>query len=103
MIITGLVPAGPRVQKLRSALQVTLSFNSSRVGPEGKMQLQMKVFVAVLSTTPLMLQLVTGELDYTTHGQGMHLHGNFSIVGFFPLHYGDKLDGRVPAVASCKE
>lgn len=67
------------------------------------MQLQMKMLVAVLSVTPLMLPLVTGELDYSTHGQGMQLHGNFSIAGFFPLHYGDKLDGGLPALALCKE
>nr|ACI32334.1 taste receptor type 1 member 1 [Takifugu fasciatus]ACI32335.1 taste receptor type 1 member 1 [Takifugu fasciatus] len=67
------------------------------------MQLQMKMLVAVLSATPLMLQLVTGELDYSTHGHGMQLHGNFSIAGFFPLHYGEKLDGSLPALELCKD
>lgn len=99
----GQIPDSLQVQKLRCVLQVTLSFSSSREGAKGKMHLQTGVFVAVLSTTHLMLQLVSGELDRSSHGQGMHLHGNFSIAGFFPLHYGVEPDGRLPALALCKE
>lgn len=84
-------------------LQVTLSFSNSRVGAKGKMRLQMGTFVAVLSTTHLMLQLAGGELDLTSPEQGMQLHGNFSIAGFFAIHFGDKPDGRLPALTPCKE
>lgn len=85
-------------------LWVTLSFSSGRVGAEGKMLLKTGMFVTVLSMTQLtMLQLVNGELDRSSQGQGMQLYGNFSIAGFFPLHYGDDPDGRLPALALCKE
>lgn len=67
------------------------------------MHLQAGKFAAVVSTTHLMLQLVGGELDRWSHGQGMRLRGNFSIAGFFPLHYGHGPDGRLPALAPCKE
>lgn len=81
--------------------QETLSFSNSRVGAKGKMCLLF--FIAVLSTTHLMLQLAGGELDLTSPEQGMQLHGNFSIAGFFAIHFGDNPDGRLPALTPCKE
>lgn len=66
------------------------------------MQLHVGVF-AVLFTAQLMLHLVPGELDYSSLGQGMQLHGNFSLAGFFPLHYGHQPDASLPALAPCRE
>lgn len=63
----------------------------------------MNMFAAILSFSSVMLQLVEGELDYISHGQGMQLQGDFSIAGFFPLHYGHEPSGSIPALGPCRE
>ncbi|CAJ1085602.1 taste receptor type 1 member 1 [Xyrichtys novacula] len=49
----------------------------------------------------LVVQLVDGELDYFSKGEGMQLQGDFSIAGLFPLHYTDGQSGSLPAVGQC--
>ncbi|XP_051282244.1 taste receptor type 1 member 1 [Dicentrarchus labrax] len=56
-----------------------------------------------LSLGWLMLQLADGELDYMSQGQGMQLKGDFSIAGFFPLHYADEPTSGLPALGRCNE
>lgn len=56
-----------------------------------------------LSLGWLMLQLADGELDYVSQGQGMQLQGDFSIAGFFPLHYTDGPSAGLPALGPCDE
>ncbi|XP_008300468.1 taste receptor type 1 member 1 [Stegastes partitus] len=56
-----------------------------------------------LALSGLMLQLVDGELDYTSQGQGMQLQGDFSIAGFFPLHYIDQQSTHLPALLPTNE
>lgn len=51
----------------------------------------------------LMVQFTDGELDYTSHGQGMQLQGDFSIAGLFPLHYTDEPSAGLPALGPCDE
>ncbi|KAM9350328.1 taste receptor type 1 member 1 [Symphorus nematophorus] len=51
----------------------------------------------------LVLQLADGRLDYISQGQGMQLQGNFSIAGFFPLHYGSGESSGLPALSPCNE
>lgn len=51
----------------------------------------------------LMLQAADGELDYVAQGQGLHLPGDFSIAGLFPLHDTDEPDADLPALSSCNE
>lgn len=64
----------------------------------------MDMFAALsLSLSCLMLQRAGGELDYISHGQGMRLQGDFSIAGFFPLHYEHEQSGGLPAVGSCNK
>ncbi|XP_061759693.1 taste receptor type 1 member 1 [Nerophis ophidion] len=42
-----------------------------------------------------------GQLDYISQGEGLHLHGNFSIAGLFPLHYTNGPSGGLPALGPC--
>lgn len=56
-----------------------------------------------LSLGWLMLQLAGGELDYMSQGQGLQLQGDFSIAGFFPLHYTEGASASLPALGPCNE
>ncbi|XP_038578860.1 taste receptor type 1 member 1 [Micropterus salmoides] len=56
-----------------------------------------------LSLSWLILQLANGELDYTSHGQGMQLRGNFTIAGLFPLHKAVAPSASLPALVPCDE
>lgn len=51
----------------------------------------------------LMLQLADGELDYLSQGKWMQLKGDFSIAGFFPLHYTDGPSAGLPALPPCNK
>nr|XP_057940118.1 taste receptor type 1 member 1 [Doryrhamphus excisus] len=51
----------------------------------------------------LVLQVADGELDYISHGEGLHLQGDFSIAGLFPLHYTNRPSTGLPALGACKE
>uniref|UniRef100_A0A3P8T5N7 Taste receptor, type 1, member 1 n=1 Tax=Amphiprion percula TaxID=161767 RepID=A0A3P8T5N7_AMPPE len=51
----------------------------------------------------LLLQAADGELDHSSQGQGMQLQGDFSLAGFFPLHYIDQQSTGLPALAPCRE
>ncbi|XP_022076505.2 taste receptor type 1 member 1 [Acanthochromis polyacanthus] len=62
----------------------------------------MFVFLLV-SCLLLLLQAADGELDHSSQGQGMQLQGDFSIAGFFPLHYIDQESTGLPALAPCSE
>ncbi|XP_013857143.1 taste receptor type 1 member 1 [Austrofundulus limnaeus] len=57
----------------------------------------------LLSLCWLKLHLAAGELDYTSHGEGMQLEGDYSFAGLFPLHYtGGPTDG-LPALVPCDQ
>ncbi|KAM9856352.1 taste receptor type 1 member 1 [Aulostomus maculatus] len=56
-----------------------------------------------LSLCWLMLQVADGHLDYISQGQGLHLKGDFSIAGLFPLHYTDGLSAGQPALGPCNQ
>ncbi|XP_057712501.1 taste receptor type 1 member 1 [Corythoichthys intestinalis] len=51
----------------------------------------------------LVLQVADGKLDSISEGEGLHLHGDFSIAGLFPLHYTNGQSGGFPALRPCKE
>lgn len=51
----------------------------------------------------LMLQSAAGELDYTARGEGMHLQGDYSLAGLFPLHYTAVLTNGQPALVPCDQ
>lgn len=48
-----------------------------------------------------MLPKADGSLDYNIYAQGMQLEGDFSLAGFFPLHYSGDPDGLFPGMDSC--
>ncbi|XP_039903277.1 taste receptor type 1 member 1 [Simochromis diagramma] len=56
----------------------------------------------LLSLGWLVLQSADGNLDHTTHSQGMYLQGDFSFAGLFPLFYTNGLSG-LPALVPCRE
>ncbi|PWA31068.1 hypothetical protein CCH79_00010594 [Gambusia affinis] len=56
-----------------------------------------------LSLGWLMLQLASGELDYTSQAEGMQLQGNFSFAGLFPLHYTDVPANGLPVLVPCDQ
>ncbi|XP_063746191.1 taste receptor type 1 member 1 isoform X2 [Eleginops maclovinus] len=56
-----------------------------------------------LSLGWLMLRFACGELDYISYRQGMRLQGNFTLAGFFPLHYPDGQSNGLPALVPCNE
>ena len=56
-----------------------------------------------LSLGWLMQQSVNGGLDYLSQGQAMQLQGDFSIAGFFPVHYGTEESGSLPALSPCNK
>lgn len=63
--------------------------------------MQVSVFLAL--SWLLLLQAADGELDYESQGQGLHLQGDFSIAGLFPLHYTDGPADGLPALVPCDE
>lgn len=84
-----------------SVLQTTPSSQRSAVwGGDKSMDMSSAVF---LSLSWLILQLANGELDYTSHGQGMQLRGNFTIAGLFPLHKAVAPSASLPALVPCDE
>ncbi|KAM9342481.1 taste receptor type 1 member 1 [Pholidichthys leucotaenia] len=58
--------------------------------------------IVLLALCWQMLQPADGDLDYTSQAEGMHLQGDVSITGLFPLHYTDGPNGA-PALVPCKE
>ncbi|XP_077584481.1 taste receptor type 1 member 1 [Stigmatopora nigra] len=50
----------------------------------------------------LFLQVAHGKLDSISQGEGLHLDGDFSIAGLFPLHYTDGASTGFPALVPCK-
>lgn len=59
------------------------------------------VTALLVSFCCLMLPKADGNLDYNIYAQGMQLQGDFSIAGFFPLHYSSNPDGLFPGMDSC--
>uniref|UniRef100_A0A3Q2ZJI6 Taste receptor, type 1, member 1 n=1 Tax=Hippocampus comes TaxID=109280 RepID=A0A3Q2ZJI6_HIPCM len=51
----------------------------------------------------LLLQVTDGELDFTSRGEGLHLQGDFSIAGLFPLHDTNGPSAGLPALGPCNE
>lgn len=49
----------------------------------------------------LMLQLADGKLDHISKRQGLHMHGDFMLAGFFPLHFNVKESDHLPALFPC--
>ncbi|XP_061833001.1 taste receptor type 1 member 1 [Nerophis lumbriciformis] len=49
----------------------------------------------------LVLHVSDGQLDYISQGEGLHLQGDFSIAGLFPLHYTNGPSVGLPALGPC--
>ncbi|XP_077367933.1 taste receptor type 1 member 1 [Festucalex cinctus] len=63
----------------------------------------MYVTLLCLFSCCLVLQVADGELDYISQGEGLHLQGDFSIAGLFPLHDTNGLSAGLPALGPCNE
>ncbi|XP_061691624.1 taste receptor type 1 member 1 isoform X2 [Syngnathoides biaculeatus] len=51
----------------------------------------------------LVILVTDGELDYNSQGEGLHLQGDFSIAGLFPLHNANGPSAGLPALGPCNE
>ncbi|KAM4609904.1 taste receptor type 1 member 1-like [Polymixia lowei] len=59
--------------------------------------------VVFLSLGWLTLVLADGEPDYISQGDGLQLLGDFSVAGYFPLHYRESSRSGVPVLGACNE
>ncbi|XP_076028146.1 taste receptor type 1 member 1 [Genypterus blacodes] len=57
----------------------------------------------LLAVGCISMQRAGAELDYLSQGRGMQLQGDFSIAGFFPLHYADGAEPGRPALGPCNQ